>query len=255
MAAIDDVIELDKPASTAKRRMTKAEADRKGAPKPDAVAASQRLDSQPTMKRVLLTSPKGGCGKTELTKNLAVAAAMSGLNVAVADFDRQRTLTRWWKRRPESVTQIEVYEGSMAAAREVYDVDGHDLLLIDTPPGVEDHPEQIKVLISAADYVLVPSQPSIADTESVAEWMAFIRSCNRPGAFVLNRINKSAKSSLDIAKRDLNKSGLLCPIEVPQYTDFDRAARLGVSVLEVRGMSGAEDIQSVWDFLRLQLSI
>ena len=72
MAAIDDVIELDKPASTAKRRMTKAEADRKGAPKAEAVAASQRLDSQPTMKRVLLTSPKGGCGKTELTKNLVL---------------------------------------------------------------------------------------------------------------------------------------------------------------------------------------
>jgi chromosome partitioning protein len=255
MAAIDDVAELDKPAKTNKRRMPKAEADSKKAATTEPAAVGQQTDSQPTMKRVLLTSPKGGCGKTELTKNLAVAAAMSGLNVAVADFDRQRTLTRWWKRRPESAMQIEVYEGSMATAREVYDVNGHDLLLIDTPPGVEDHPEQIKVLISAADYVLVPSQPSIADTESVAEWMTFIRSCNRPGAFVLNRINKSAKSSLDIAKRDLNRSGLLCPIEVPQYTDFDRAARLGVSVLEVRGMSGSEDIQSVWDFLRLQLSI
>jgi chromosome partitioning protein len=255
MAVIDDVAELDKPAKPNKHRMPKAGADSNKAVTTEPAAAGQKSDIEPRMKRVLLTSPKGGCGKTELTKNLAVAAAISKLNVAVADFDRQRTLTRWWKRRPESMTQIEVYEGNMAAAREVYDVNGHDLLLIDTPPGVEDHPEQIKILISAADYVLVPSQPSIADTESVAEWMAFIRSCNRPGAFVLNRINKSAKSSLDIAKRDLNRSGLLCPIEVPQYTDFDRAARLGVSVLEVRGMSGSEDIQSVWDFLRLQLSI
>ena len=48
MAAIDDVAELDKPAKANKRRMPKAEADRKGAPKPEAVAASQRLDSQPT---------------------------------------------------------------------------------------------------------------------------------------------------------------------------------------------------------------
>jgi chromosome partitioning protein len=252
--AVDDVIEQDQPASKAKRRALRSNANKKGSE--GAAAVKNRQIRQPTMKRVLLSSPKGGCGKTELTKNLAIAAAISGLNVAVADFDRQRTLTKWWKRRPDSVAaSIEVYEGSMAMAGEVYDVDGHDLLIIDTPPGVEDHPEQIKALIVAADYVLVPSQPSIADTESVGEWMAFIRSCGRPGAFILNRINKSARSSLEIAKRDLNKSGLLCPIEVPQYTDFDKAARLGVSVLEVRGMSGADDIQSVWDFLRRQLGI
>src|SRR5688500_16538439 len=128
MAVIDDVAELDKPTKPNKRRMPKAGADSNKAVTTEPAAAGQQSDIELRMKRVLLTSPKGGCGKTELTKHLAVAAAISGLNVAVVDFDRQRTLTRWWKRRSESMTQIEVYEGNMAAAREVYDVNGHDLL-------------------------------------------------------------------------------------------------------------------------------
>ncbi|MCW2241850.1 ParA family protein [Azospirillum canadense] len=247
---------IERPnARPAKRRTTKKDQKTQNSAV-EAAGAAETPALQRAIKRVLITSPKGGCGKTELTKNLAVAAAMAGFNVAVADFDRQKTLKKWWERRPDSLaTQIELYEGQMASPREVYQVTDHDLLIIDTPPGVEDHPEQIKALITAADYVLVPSQPSISDTESVAAWMGFVRTLGRPGAFVLNRINKSATKSLDIAKRDLNKAGLLCPIEVPQYTDFDNAARLGVSVLEVRGMSGADDIQAVWHFLRNQLGL
>lgn len=204
------------------------------------------------MRKVLISSPKGGSGKTELTKNLAVAAALDGRSVAVVDLDRQRTLTKWFGRRPDGTVAFDAFEGSMAEADKVREIEGYDIVFVDTPPSVEDHPQQIKALILWADYVLVPSQPSTSDTESVAAWMPFIQALGKPAAFVLNRVNRKA-NSLDTAKRALNRNGLLCPIEVPQYEDFLKAAATGYGILEVRGLSGADDIDAVWRFLANQL--
>jgi Mrp family chromosome partitioning ATPase len=45
-----------------------------------------------SMQRVVIASPKGGCGKTTLARNLAAAASSEGWSVATADLDMQRTL-------------------------------------------------------------------------------------------------------------------------------------------------------------------
>src|SRR5690349_20440753 len=100
MTADNDVIELKRPKArpASRRRASKPEA-----PPPETIAdasAPGAATGQRVVKRVLVSSPKGGSGKTELSKGLAVAAAMSGLNVAVVDFDPQKSLFEWWQRRP-----------------------------------------------------------------------------------------------------------------------------------------------------------
>src|SRR4051812_30135983 len=59
------------------------------------------------MKQLLVLGPKGGVGKTTVVRNLAVAGVLSGLRVIVVDTDRQRTLSRWVDRRPESLPLIQ----------------------------------------------------------------------------------------------------------------------------------------------------
>src|SRR4051812_34479674 len=71
------------------------------------------------------------------------------------------------------------------------------------PPGVENHPE-IRLLVMAADFILVPSQPSITDTTSVRKWMPYLSGYRRPAAFVLNAVDPRAKHALASAKMDLN---------------------------------------------------
>jgi chromosome partitioning protein len=222
-----------------------------------AAAASVEAPSSATkrMKRLLLNSPKGGCGKTELTKNLAVAAALEGLNVAVVDLDRQRSFSKWWARRPEAAVPIGQYQGHMSDVDDVLGIDGYDLLIVDTPTAIEEYPEQIKALILAADLVLIPSQPSPTDTESVTEWMKLVSSFGRPATFVLNRVNRRATHGLLSAKRDLNAAGDLCPMEIGHFEDFGRATALGFTPLEIKGMSGTDDIKSVWQFVRKHLGL
>lgn len=220
-----------------------------GAP---SVAVLRKTDR---MRRLLISSPKGGSGKTHFSRNLAVAAALEGYAVATGDLDSQRSLTKWWSKRPSGAVGIAHYSAEMPDAEDLLaEVSGYDLFVIDTPPGIENHPSQIKALIMAADVVLIPSQVYIDDLESVVEWMRLVQSMEKRGVFLLNRVNRRARSLL-FARRRLMAVGPLCPLEVPQYESFAEAAAAGISVLEIRGAQGAEDILAVWHHMRGELGL
>src|SRR3954468_23909023 len=85
----------------------------------------------PAPRRLLITSPKGGVGKTGLSSNLSVAAALEGLRVAALDFDRQRSFARWWQRRPEGTAPIDLVEGDLRDLTGIEQIGwGCDLLVI-----------------------------------------------------------------------------------------------------------------------------
>jgi chromosome partitioning protein len=206
-------------------------------------------------KFLLISSPKGGSGKTTLARNLAVAAALDGLKVATVDLDRQQSLSRWWSNRPEGFAPIQHFVAQISDTSEVlHEIAGFDLLIVDTPPAVEEHPTQIQVLIEAANLVLVPSQPSDDDTDSVVPWMEFVARSNKPAAFILNRIRRNTHS-LRAAKLKLLKAGRLCPMEIPHTEDMNRSRSLGVGILEIRNGQGAEEIGGVWSFVRSELRL
>jgi chromosome partitioning protein len=198
------------------------------------------------IKRLLVSSPKGGVGKTTLVRNLAVAAAIGGARVMMADLDKQRSLSEWWSRRPDQLVPLGCLAAEIADAEGVIDsADGHDLLIIDTPTAVEEHPAAVKALLLAADFVLVPTGVSRDDTNSVGRWMDLVQGLQRPAAFVLTRVNRRAKSFLE-AKRRLAAVGRTLPIEVPLFEDFNLAADTGTGIMEIRGASGADDIHALW---------
>ena len=59
------------------------------------------------MKTVVITSQKGGSGKTTVAAHLAVAAAQSGHGSAVLiDTDPQQTLATWWKVREAEAPKL-----------------------------------------------------------------------------------------------------------------------------------------------------
>src|SRR3712207_1097833 len=102
-------------------------------------------------KWLLVASGKGGSGKTSSSLNLAVYAAHEGLRVVLVDLDRQATLTRWFERRPDEAPAITLWAGGMAdavkAVREIDALERIDLVVVDTPPGLDDHPEAARLLI------------------------------------------------------------------------------------------------------------
>ena len=214
-------------------------------------------DVRDKVRILLISGPKGGIGKTTLSRNIAVAAAIDGFLVAALDLDAQRSLTKWYAKRPDGLAPITHYEGVMEridimeALSSIKDV---DILIIDTPPSVEDHPEIFRMLASAADLVLVPTGQSDDDMDSVRPWMQFIRKMKVKAAFVLNRVNSRARSFVE-AKSILVREGQVCPIEIPSYEDISFTSSRGIGILELKGGKGTEYMNGVWMFVRSEMGV
>src|SRR5262249_42471136 len=56
--------------------------------------------------RILVATPKGGCGKTTIATQLAAAFAAAGHLTVLADADRQRSSLGWLARRPQGAAAI-----------------------------------------------------------------------------------------------------------------------------------------------------
>lgn len=233
------------------RRTTAAEAE--------PVAQTMRATTvERRAKVVLFCCPKGGVGKTSSAKNAAVAAVREGRRVCTIDLDRQRTLSQWVAlRRDQEVPQFDHAEGRLDDLDAVLgrvDPNAYDLVIIDTPPSVEEHPEAVKRLILLADLVIVPSGATVFDRRSAVPWMKLLRTYGKPAAFVLNRVKRRV-TSLREAKSALIREGRLCPVEVPDLEDMHRVDEIGYSVLDVPGAAGAGECADLWHFIRNELGL
>src|SRR3712207_9318967 len=67
---------------------------------PQAAARERAAVATDAQCRILLiSSPKGGSGKSVLSRHLLVSAAQAGVRAIGLDFDRQQTLANWAARR------------------------------------------------------------------------------------------------------------------------------------------------------------
>lgn len=210
---------------------------------------------------LVLASAKGGSGKTTTARNLAVQAVEANMNVLLLDLDRQQTLTQWFRRRPPEAKALTILTLPLRDFdRNLTDIDrgildeGIQLVIVDTPPGVEEQAVPIRLALRKASLILVPSGQGTPDLSSVIDWMRFLQKEGFPAAFVLNRVKRSARSYHN-AKLALNRAGVLCPIEVRDLEDIQMTYDHGLGVSEVRGAAGADDFRGVWEFVAQKLGI
>src|SRR3954463_507381 len=213
-------------------------------------------DEESRRPRILLIATgKGGSSKTTLASSFAAAAAAEGRRVLVLDTDKQRTFTRWFERRPGGLPVFECTAVPWSQAADlILGLAGYDLVVVDTPPGLDDFEIETRQLIGIADFVVVPSGSSIFDTESVTEFMNLVDDVGKRGAFILSKINRRTKQ-YQVARQRLNLAGTLCPIDVPLSADFEGVIELGASVLELKGARGADDMAGVWTYVRKELGL
>jgi chromosome partitioning protein len=221
------------------------------------VPAVQRSGEKPA-KWLVVASGKGGSGKTSTSLNMAVYAAHDGFRVVVVDLDRQATLTRWYQRRPDEAPAVTLWAGPMSdtakAMREIDALQDVDLVVVDTPPGLDDHPEATRLLVERADFVLVPTTQGTADIDSVVEWMKFLRRERASAGFLMNKVQRNHTRYRN-AKLRLNRAGPLCPVDVRLLDDIEATHDHGVGVCEIRKSKGAEDFGAVWEYVKQQIQL
>jgi chromosome partitioning protein len=143
------------------------------------------------LKTIVITSQKGGSGKTTLAAHLAVEAERVGDAPAwLIDTDRQATLSRWHERREDETPQrAEVPFTRLEAGLTALAGRGAAYCFIDTPPTISD---QSAAVLNLADLVLIPVRPSPADLWAVAHSVALARNAGKTFVFIITQAKPNA---------------------------------------------------------------
>ena len=203
------------------------------------------------MRTVAIISRKGGAGKTNIAVHLAACAEGKGMRAGIVDLDPQATSTKWGARRAENAScagadvvsaQAFSLPKLLAEARSA----GARLMLLDTAP----HADAMAVdAARAADFVLIPCRPAIADIEAIPASADIARLAGKPFAVVLNAA--VAQGTRDEARSELERLGLVvAPVEVGHRVAFGDAMIPGQGVTEYRsGSAAAQEIEKLFDWM------
>jgi chromosome partitioning protein len=116
------------------------------------------------MAVVVIAGRKGGIGKSTITGNLAAEFNALGQTVAALDADPQHSLAAWAQQGDGALSHCmeKVPHGSVDELRVKVRAaqKAADIVLVDTPPGMQDVTYQAMLL---ADLVLLPCGPSPLD--------------------------------------------------------------------------------------------
>jgi chromosome partitioning protein len=115
------------------------------------------------MKAILIANPKGGCGKTTLSVNIAGYLANRGQRVAMLDLDRQQSASRWLAMRPDNFPPIRLLESKKD------EVQRTDWLVIDSPAAL--HGKNLAHVIKLASKIIVPVAPSLFDLQASSDFL------------------------------------------------------------------------------------
>ena len=188
----------------------------------------------------LVINSKGGSGKTTLTTNLASYFAAANVSTAVMDYDPQGSSLNWLRLRGPFAPKI---HGANAAPQKtglraigMHVPEGIRQLVIDGPAGASGL--LLQDMISRANCILVPVQPSTIDIHATANFVrdlmlrGNVRARNIRLAVVANRVRKSTPVYQPL-ERFLASLGLPFLARLADSEVFVQAAESGVGIFEM----------------------
>lgn len=195
---------------------------------------------------------KGGSGKTTVATHLALAGALRGLSVRVADIDPQRSAHDILSAReaagPDCVTAV---GRNVVAAQFGALSDQRDLFIIDTAAGaVEDAGEAVV----AADFVVMVARPTLIDLSGLARTITLVRKLGKPHAVVVNQAPVARETvEAPLVKRALRglefMQAPVAPVIVRARSIYQTALERGCSAEESPDKAAAAEIAALWDFI------
>lgn len=195
------------------------------------------------MKAVLVTSRKGGCGKSTLTANLAVGLQSLGKKTAILDLDPQKSLKFWSQLRGDAPPPVHAVSNSdwLLEAQELED-EGIDVLLIDSPP--IDKP-WIRRLMLQVELILIPTRPTPLDIYSGTFSDEWANASPAPKRWVINAAHSGSVVQQAI-REELEKFTKVMGTVIHQRTDIALSMGEGQSVSEYApGSRSAQEFEAL----------
>ena len=210
------------------------------------------------MFTILIANPKGGAGKSTLSTNIAGMLASTKQRVVIMDLDKQQSATNWLARRPSMLPKIMSWneETDMEELRSF----GPQWMIIDTHARLR-RPDRT-YLLSRANCVLVPVNPSVFDIEATAKFLIKLHAdANvQSGKVAIGLVGSRTDSRTRMAQELNNffkRSGLPVVMFVPDSVVYPQCARDGVSIYDLPASRTEQQIEA-WvplvDWIKGQLT-
>ena len=194
------------------------------------------------LNKIVILNPKGGCGKTTLSTNLAAWFANRGPVPAIMDCDPQGSTMTWIERRPPDrppIHGIAAYKRSMQATRSWQlrvPIETKNLI-VDSPASLSH--DDLREVTRDASSILVPVLPSSIDIHAASRCIADLLLVakvdrrDRKLAVVANRTRQNTKSFGKLM-RFLDSLGIPIIAVLRDSQNYVHAAEQGVGICEMQ---------------------
>jgi chromosome partitioning protein len=202
------------------------------------------------LNKIVVINPKGGCGKTTLSTNLAAWFAKRGPVPAIMDCDPQGSTMTWIERRPPSnppIHGIAAYKRSMQATRswQLRVPNETNNLIVDSPASLSH--DDLREVTRDASSILVPVLPSSIDIHAASRCIAdllLVAKVDRRDkklAVVANRTRKNTKS-FEKLMRFLDSLGIPIIAVLRDSQNYVHAAEEGIGICEMQPYKVKKDV-------------
>jgi chromosome partitioning protein len=214
----------------------------------------------PQARRILVINGKGGCGKTTIATNLAVAFATARHVVALMDNDPQASSCYWAEQRDPSLPKVHLvaahrrstlYQTQSFQNRLPPDV---DRIIVDGHSNARDR--DLELLLKQTDVVLVPLQPSSIDIQAGSRFITELvthrafRMSPRPLGVIANRVQPNTETHAKLQH-------FLACLDVPTVATFRdspvymEAAEHGKGIVDmIDSRAARKETPAWWELMR-----
>lgn len=209
------------------------------------------------MAIISVLNPKGGCGKTTVSTNLARCLHEQGLTVLLVDSDPQGSARDWHAvqennpvdlvalDRPNNVRTLSSMQGN------------YDAIIVDGAAKLED---MIAACIKVSDLILIPVQPSPYDLWAASDLVEFIKARQEVtdgspmAGFAISRMIEGTRLGSDV--RDVLDEYAL-PVfstSITQRQVYPQTAADGLTVFDATNRKAITEIKSLTDEIQSMMA-
>lgn len=193
------------------------------------------------MKVIAVLNQKGGSGKTTIATHLARALQLAGADVLLVDSDPQGSARDWAAvREDHPLTVVGIDRPTID--RDLKQVARKDFVVIDGAPQAADLAVSA---IKAADFVLIPVQPSPYDIWATADLVELVKQRievtdgKLQAAFVVSRAIKGTRIGSEITEALAGYGLPVLEARITQRVSYPGTAAVGSTVMDYEPDSDA----------------